>query len=134
MTITGAITELERMDMRVGASPGSIPDVRHAVVDFARRHQVPRSDEIALAVTEAVTNAVIHGYRAAASGAMRIVACARPDAFVVVVRDYGVGMCPHPDSPGLGLGLSVIGRLTRELNIETPDEGGTRLRMHFAAG
>jgi anti-sigma regulatory factor (Ser/Thr protein kinase) len=134
VSTTGVITELQRMEMRVDASPVSIPHVRHAVVEFAQRHRVPRSDEIALAVTEAATNAVIHAYRAAASGAMRIVACARPDAFVVVVRDYGVGMSPHPDSLGLGLGLSVIGRLTRELNIETPDEGGTRLRMHFAAG
>jgi serine/threonine-protein kinase RsbW len=134
MTITGTVTELERMEMRVDAAPGSVPDVRHAVVEFAEHHRVPHCEEIALAVTEAATNAVIHAYRAAASGAMRVVACARSDAFVVVVRDYGVGMCPHPDSPGLGLGLSVIGRLTRELNIETPDEGGTRLRMHFAAG
>jgi hypothetical protein len=42
-------------------------------------------------------------------------------------------MSPHPDSPGLGLGLSVIGRLTTEMNIERPDNGGgMRLRMHFA--
>ena len=127
MTITGAITELERMEMRVDASPRSVPDVRHAVVEFAQRHRVPHREEIALAVTEAATNAVIHAYRAAASGAMRIVVCARPDAFVVVVRDYGVGMCPHPDSPGLGLGLSVIGRRLRQ-------GLATVARMHFAAG
>ena len=50
-----------------------------------------------------------------------------------MVRDHGVGMSPHPTRPGLGLGLSVIGRLTTEMNIERPDEGGgMRLRMHFA--
>ena len=82
---------------------------------------------------EAVTNAVLHGYRDGASGDLRVVACAGPDRLVVVVRDYGVGMRPHPNSPGLGLGLSVIGRLTTEMNIERPDEGGgTRLRMHFS--
>jgi anti-sigma regulatory factor (Ser/Thr protein kinase) len=44
-------------------------------------------------------------------------------------------MSPNPDSPGLGLGLAVIGRLVTELNIERPDEGGgTRLRMCFANG
>ena len=54
---------------------------------------------------------------------------------MVVVRDYGCGMSPNPDSPGLGLGLAVIGRLATELNIERPDEGGgTRLRMCFANG
>ena len=65
---------------------------------------------------------------------MRVVACAEPDRLVVVVRDYGCGMSPNPDSPGLGLGLSVIGRLATELNIERPDDGGTRLRMCFANG
>jgi anti-sigma regulatory factor (Ser/Thr protein kinase) len=105
--------------------------VRHAVVDFARRHQVPHSDEIALAVTEAVTNAVIHAYRAAASGAMRVVACARRTGLVIVVRDYGCGMSPNPNSPGPGLGLSVIGAVAAEMNIEKPDDGGTRVRMHF---
>ena len=89
---------------------------------------------MALAVSEAITNAVLHAYREEQAGPMRVVACAEPDRLVVVVRDYGCGMSPHPDSPGLGLGLSVIGRLAAELSIERPDDGtGTRLRMSFAA-
>jgi anti-sigma regulatory factor (Ser/Thr protein kinase) len=77
---------------------------------------------------------VLHAYRDGDAGDVRVVACAEPARLVVVVRDYGCGMSPHPSSPGLGLGLSVIGRLTTEMNIETPDEGGgTRMRMHFAA-
>ena len=88
---------------------------------------------MALAVSEAITNAVLHAYREEQAGPMRVVACAEPDRLVVVVRDYGCGMSPNPDSPGLGLGLAVIGRLATELNIERPDEGGgTRLRMCFA--
>ena len=125
--------EIERLELRAPASPGAVPGMRRAVVDFAELHGVGNPPDVALAVSEAVTNAVIHGYRDGNQGDMRIVACAEPDRLVVVVRDYGCGMCPHPDSPGLGLGLSVIGRLTTEMNIERPDEGGgTRLRMHFA--
>ena len=71
----------------------------------------------------------------ARTSTMRVVACAEPDRLVVVVRDYGCGMSPNPISPGLGLGLAVIGRLATELNIERPEEGGgTRLRMCFANG
>jgi two-component sensor histidine kinase len=62
---------------------------------------------------------------------MRVVACARRTGLVVVVRDYGVGMSPNPDSPGSGLGLSVIGAVAAEVNIERPEDGGTRLRMRF---
>jgi anti-sigma regulatory factor (Ser/Thr protein kinase) len=126
-------TEIERLELRLQASPAAVPGVRRAVVDFADLHGVGHGPDVALAVSEAVTNAVLHAYRDGASGDMRIVACAEPDSLVVVVRDYGCGMSPHPDSPGLGLGLSVIGRLTTEMNIERPDTGGgMRLRMHFA--
>ena len=126
-------TNIERLELRLQSSPAAVPGVRRAVVDFAELHGVGHGPDVALAVSEAVTNAVLHGYRDGASGDVRVVACAEPDRVVVVVRDYGCGMSPHPDSPGLGLGLSVIGRLTTEMNIERPDTGGgMRLRMHFA--
>ncbi|HEX7298691.1 MAG TPA: ATP-binding protein [Solirubrobacteraceae bacterium] len=125
--------ETERLELRLHASPAAVPGVRRAVVDFAELHGVGYAPDVALAVSEAVTNVVLHGYRDGAAGDVRVVACAEPDRLVVVVRDYGCGMSPHPDSPGLGLGLSVIGRLTTEMHIERPDDGGgTRLRMHFA--
>jgi anti-sigma regulatory factor (Ser/Thr protein kinase) len=125
--------EIERLELRTQATPSAVPGVRRAVVDFAELHGLGVAPDIALAVSEAVTNAVLHAYRNGKSGPMRVVACAEPTRLVVVVRDYGCGMSPHPNSPGLGLGLSVIGRLTTELNIERPaDGGGTRLRMSFA--
>jgi serine/threonine-protein kinase RsbW/stage II sporulation protein AB (anti-sigma F factor) len=106
--------------------------VRREVVSFAARHELADPDDVALAITEAATNAVIHAYRHGSAGEMRVVACARADGLLVVVRDYGCGMSPNPDSPGLGLGLSVIGAVANEMNIERPDEGGgTRIRIHF---
>jgi stage II sporulation protein AB (anti-sigma F factor) len=125
--------EIERLELRTHATPAAVPGVRRAVVDFAELHGVGIAPDVALAVSEAITNAVLHAYRDGGNGDVRVVACAEPDRLVVVVRDYGCGMSPHPDSPGLGLGLAVIGRLATELNIERPDEGGgTRLRMCFA--
>jgi serine/threonine-protein kinase RsbW/stage II sporulation protein AB (anti-sigma F factor) len=124
--------EIERLELRTHATPAAVPGVRRAVVDFAELHGVGIAPDVALAVSEAITNAVLHAYRDGRNGDVRVVACAEPVRLVVVVRDYGCGMSPHPDSPGLGLGLAVIGRLATELNIERPDEGGgTRLRMCF---
>jgi serine/threonine-protein kinase RsbW len=122
-----------RLELRLPASPATVPHVRRAVMSFAAAHGVPEVSDIGLAVTEAVTNAVLHAYRGGGSGEMRIVACAEPQRLVVVVRDYGCGMSPRPDSPGLGMGLSIIGRLAYEMNVERPADGGTRLRMHFEA-
>src|SRR6187455_2974313 len=120
--------DIERLELRTQATPAAVPGVRRAVVDFAELHGTGVAPDIALAVSEAVTNAVLHAYRDGRAGEMRVVACAEPERLVVVVRDYGCGMSPHPNSPGLGLGLSVIGRLATELAIERPDQGGgTRL-------
>jgi serine/threonine-protein kinase RsbW len=125
-------TTTDRLDLRARAEPGSIPEIRHAVTDFANAHDIADTDAVALAVTEAVTNAVVHAYRGDDSGDVRVVACAEPSRLVLVVRDYGCGMGPRHDSPGLGIGLPTIGHLAEEFSIEAPEGEGTRLRMHFA--
>jgi anti-sigma regulatory factor (Ser/Thr protein kinase) len=125
--------ELERLELRMDAEPSSVGRARAAVVQFAERHRLARAADVALAVTEAVTNAVVHAYRGDATGQVRVVACAREDGLLVVVRDYGCGMQPNPGSPGAGLGLAVIGALAGEMNIERPEDGGgTRIRIRFA--
>jgi serine/threonine-protein kinase RsbW/stage II sporulation protein AB (anti-sigma F factor) len=128
----GVETKLERLQLRVTATADSVPKVRRALAEFADRHGVGNVSDVALAVTEATTNAILHAYRAGATGSVRIVACAERSRLVVVVRVYGCGMRPNPQSPGLGLGLSLIGRFTSDVDIERPHDGGTRLRMHFA--
>jgi hypothetical protein len=43
-------------------------------------------------------------------------------------------MSPHLGSPGLGIGLSLIGSLANEVDIAGgPDGTGTAVRMRFAA-
>jgi anti-sigma regulatory factor (Ser/Thr protein kinase) len=132
MNQTPVVGELERLELRLDATPAAVGEARRSVAAFAARHALAHPDDVALAVTEAVTNAVVHAYRAeGGSGRIRVVACARDTGLVVVVRDYGSGMLPNPDSPGAGLGLPVIGALAEEVNIERSEEGGNRIRMRF---
>jgi anti-sigma regulatory factor (Ser/Thr protein kinase) len=126
------VGELERIELRLHASADAVATVRHEVVAFATKHGLAAPGDVALAVTEAFTNAVVHAYRGGATGDIRVVACARETGLVVVVRDYGCGLQPNPDSPGPGLGLAVIGALVAEMNLERPDTGGTRIRLRFA--
>jgi len=130
MTRTSA--KVERLELRTPAEPGAVRAIRNAVREFAVDHGVPDTDAVALALTEAVTNVVVHAYRDGRRGDVRVVVCAEPTRLVVVVRDYGCGMRPRHDSPGLGMGLSLIGHLASHFNVEAPEEEGTRLRMHFA--
>jgi anti-sigma regulatory factor (Ser/Thr protein kinase) len=126
-------SDVDRLELRLDPSAEAVRRARHEVVAFAERHRLANPDDVALAVSEAATNAVVHAYRSEGDeGDVRVVACARDTGLVVVVRDYGVGMSPNPNSPGPGLGLSVIGAIAAEVNIERPDSGGTRIRIRFA--
>lgn len=49
----------------------------------------------------------------------------------VQVRDRGAGFAEHPsDRSGLGMGLSLIGRLSAEMSI-AQGGSGTEVRMRF---
>jgi anti-sigma regulatory factor (Ser/Thr protein kinase) len=125
-------TDKQRFERRVGAEPAIVGDLRTAVVAFAREAGFEDTGQIALAVSEAITNVVVHAYAGSSdAGDVRVVACDEPDRLVVVVRDYGAGMLPRADSPGLGLGLPLISTMTDELQIEAASGAGTLLRMHF---
>jgi len=119
------------MDLRAPAQPSSVASLRRAAIAFATRHGVEDPHVVGLAVSEAVTNVVLHAYSGQTPGEVRVVACAEAERLVVVVRDWGAGMRPRPDSPGLGLGLPTIATLASAFNVEAAEGAGTLLRMHF---
>ena len=53
---------------------------------------------------------------------------------MVTVRDHGTGMAPRVDSPGLGVGLPVMAAIADALEIDTPGDAGTLVRMTFDLG
>ena len=120
-----------RFELRLEAKPDAVAKIRRQLAAFAARYSVAETVDLALAVSEAVSNAVMHAYRGGETGLVRVVACVRDHELVVVVRDYGCGMKPHPGSPGAGLGLSIIGAAASEMRVERPDDGGTRIRLRF---
>jgi serine/threonine-protein kinase RsbW len=105
------------------------------VAQYAQAHGVIDVHAVALAVSEAVTNAVVHAYSdAALPGDVEIFAQRHlDDGLEVVVSDYGHGLLPRPDSPGMGVGLPLLATLADHFEIERGDSGGTRVRMTFAA-
>jgi anti-sigma regulatory factor (Ser/Thr protein kinase) len=125
-----------RLQLCLPARPDSIARLRRAVVEFANGHGASdrQRDDIALAVSEALSNAVLHAYVGHASpGIMRVKACMHEHWLEVVVSDQGVGMLPRADSPGLGIGLALIGRITERLELESRESiPGLRVRMTFA--
>src|SRR4051812_46736355 len=108
---------------------------RRAVVDWARRHVEDRAvlSDIALAVTEAATNAVLHAYRDTDQpGSVNVTAELDGDHVSFSVRDDGSGLAPRVDSPGLGRGLGLIAQVAASADVRAPETGGTEVVMRFA--
>lgn len=109
-------------------------DARRLVTEFARRVGVPDGliEGVRLAVSEAVGNVVLHGYRGNCAGDVTVVTVADDSRLEVVVRDDGCGMSPHPEGGGAGLGLPLIAELADALAVRPGADGrGTEVAMTF---
>jgi serine/threonine-protein kinase RsbW/stage II sporulation protein AB (anti-sigma F factor) len=116
------------------AIPSSVTALRHAVADFVTAAGVGESvlTAVKLAVSEAVTNSVVHAYVGAPRpGEVRVQACVYEHEVHITVSDDGCGMVPRLDSPGLGVGLPFIAQTADTLDIAHNAGGGAELRMTF---
>jgi stage II sporulation protein AB (anti-sigma F factor) len=112
------------------AVPASVPQLRHGVRAALEPTGVETAN-VELAVSEAVSNAVRHGYREH-TGAVEVELFLDDAAVEVVVRDHGVGPLPHPGSEGAGMGLVLMRSLADRFELEGEPGGGTTVRMEFA--
>jgi anti-sigma regulatory factor (Ser/Thr protein kinase) len=91
-------------------------------------------DDVRIAVSEALANAVVHAYRHASEpGDLRLAVAVDAGAGLaeVTVGDDGLGLGPRDDSPGLGLGMPIIEHLAHAVVYSTPAEGGSEVSMRF---
>ena len=114
------------------AIPGSLPIARRAVTALAAEGGATDEeiDEIRLAVSEALTNVILHAYQDDPGDIHLTVAVAGGELWVLVGDDGG-GLRPRSDRSGLGLGLALIAQSCDELTIVKRSGGGTELRMRF---
>jgi serine/threonine-protein kinase RsbW/stage II sporulation protein AB (anti-sigma F factor) len=116
------------------ASPEHVRDARREIAELARRAGIPDEalDAVRLAVSEAVSNAVLHGYRGGGRGEITVLVEAEDRRLDVRVRDRGCGMSPHVEGRGAGLGLPLIAELSDGLAVRPNADGdGTEVHMTF---
>lgn len=109
----------------------SIKRARDAVAELAGRVGVPVAD-VKLAVSEAVSNAVVHAFRGRDPGTISVRARIERERLVVVVADDGTGMRPNVDSPGLGFGISLITKMAGDVRFDSSPKGLT-VSMSFGS-
>jgi serine/threonine-protein kinase RsbW/stage II sporulation protein AB (anti-sigma F factor) len=121
------------MELALTALPAQVSIARRAVGDLAIVAGLDDDQRasVALAISEACSNVVVHAYAGTDPGELRVWAQAAEGRLTVTVGDRGRGMCPRSDSPGIGLGLPLMASLCSTLEVRERHGGGTEICMLF---
>ena len=121
----------DRVDLRLVATSDAAPVARGAVGDLARAAGASPNvlQDVVLAVSEAVTNVVLHAYPPGADGEVRIHASDQDDELHVLVADDGSWQT-RPDSAREHFGLRLIERCAAAHRL-VPGQKGSRVLMRF---
>jgi serine/threonine-protein kinase RsbW len=127
-----------KLKVTLAAERKAIDQVVQSVMGLVRSMQcaVGKEDDIELALTEALANAVVHGAKEDPSKTVEcIVACDEERGMLIVVRDPGAGFdpasipnCCHGKNvySGHGRGIFLINQLMDEVAFHN---GGTEIHM-----
>ncbi|MDX6676326.1 MAG: serine/threonine-protein kinase RsbW [Solirubrobacteraceae bacterium] len=111
-----------------------VGELRRQVTSFASSAGMSDDGlaELQVALSEALSNVVLHAYRDRDfAGDVQVNAEVTGSELCVRVRDYGAGLAARSDSPGMGLGLSIIARLSKRSSVHRCVGGGTEVGMRF---
>lgn len=133
-----AVLELDSLPENVGVARLMVAMLA-AQADFT----VAEVDEVKLAVSEAVTNAVVHGYGSAPGHTVRLEVVLEGGLLNVVVEDQGRGIdnvelamqpAVSSDPDRMGLGFCFMESHMDSLHVESTPGRGTRVSMTKKAG
>jgi anti-sigma regulatory factor (Ser/Thr protein kinase) len=130
--MSAPVEQAERQELVVTAEPESVRAARVWLSELASGAVgEARLPDLALVMTEVVTNAVRHG---APGCALRLAATPKADFLCVQVTDEGPGLVPRPramatDENG-GFGLFIVEQLTRRWGM-TRENRRTRVWFEF---
>ena len=120
------------------ATAEAVGPLRRWVEELCVAGDVPprRCADVALAVSEALSNVVMHAYvDRREPGAMRLTTQMADHRLLVDVEDDGVGFRPRTDSPGGGMGLALMAVLSEDLKLAAGQGGcGAHVTMAFDLG
>lgn len=128
------------MELKFKASLSNELLARQAIIAFISPIN-PTYEEIGeykTIVSEAVSNAIIHGYHFDASKDVYLKVTILDDEIEIIIRDYGVGIknleearMPHfttrPDLERAGMGLTIIDTLSDSFSISSVEGMGVKL-------
>lgn len=129
-----------QMELKFKASLSNELLARQAIIAFINpiNPSLEEIGEYKTIISEAVSNAIIHGYQFDASKDVYIKATIFEDEVEIIIRDYGIGIknleearTPHfttrPDLERAGMGLTIIDTLSDSFSISSVEGMGVKL-------
>ena len=131
---------MNKMELKVSANIENEAFVRTVISAFSLSLN-PSLDEISdlkTIISEAVSNAIIHGYNCDSSKEVYIKAVISNNSMQITVNDYGVGIknikealnpsySSKKDQERAGMGFSIMKALSDEFEIRSEEDIGTRV-------
>ena len=129
------LNPVPRFRARYAADASCVGVIRGEVTAVARELGIQGEElgDVALAVSEAATNAVVHGSAGLHDPHVRLRVDVGDLEMLVTISDEGDGLKPRlrlVDGTGTGAGLAIIAALTGRLDVQTGSEG-TDVRLTF---
>jgi len=128
----------QRYQMTRAAELASLSVFREFISDCCSRHNIPDETvfELKLAVDEACTNVIEHGYKGMNPGSIILSFRIEPDRILVSITDFGhvfePSEAPKPnveaalvDRPLGGLGLYLIYKTMDNIDYQSSEDGNT---------
>jgi len=139
------MVERNRVVLDLATIPENVGLARLVVAVLAAQADftVAEVDEVKLAVSEAVTNAIVHGYGSEPGHTVRLEASLEGRLLEVMIEDQGRGienveMAMQPavssDPERMGLGFSFMEAHMDSLRVDSAPGRGTRVIMTKKAG
>jgi len=133
------VAEANRIHVRLDAREENVAVVRAAVASAAATvaFTVPELEELRIAVSEAVSNAVLHAYPGG-GGEVEVTISVGADGIVVVVEDKGRGIADldaarQPEfttlEGHLGLGFAFLEAMADGVEVTSAPGAGTRVLL-----
>ena len=120
-----------RVQQRVPATADAVARIRNTAKTYAAERCGVNGElqsSIALAVSEAASNVVLHAYRDG-DGEIEFEADVEGDALTMRVRDHGVGVGQPSPNKGLGTGMRIMQGLA-DVHVDS-DGDGTEVELRF---
>jgi stage II sporulation protein AB (anti-sigma F factor) len=129
-----------RMKLELLSLPENVRLARVAVAAFASEidYNVNDLEEIKVAVSEAVSNAIIHGYQQKPDGVVKLTASLFADALEIIIEDQGKGIKElekaletnsSSDPERMGLGFVFMRSFMDEVELTSAPGEGTTVKM-----